>query len=283
MLRRFGRYCRPEFTALFLLLALACSRTLADDGSCGSCCGCCEPGGRTYVGVFGGGGCSHLGTSTQTGTVFFDESAGGTLNVHATGGGDTRGAGIVGLQIGHEWSMGPNRGGWGLLPAVELEGFYLGESQRATVVDTGSRIAEHTFVNKLPMNNAAFLANVVLGIRTPCEGITPYFGGGFGTTCVSISDSDSSQVNPPEAGVNHFNSGTDSSQWAIAAQAKVGVRFALTERCYMFTEYRYLLVGSTDHTFGSTVVPGHAATTSWNVHLGSMSHHLGVAGIGFNF
>ena len=45
----------------------------------------------------------------------------------------------------------------------------------------------------------------------------------------------------------------------------------------------YLYVGSTTYIFGSTVYPTHVPTTDWTVHFNDMSHHLGVAGIGFRF
>ena len=133
------------------------------------------------------------------------------------------------------------------------------------------------------MDNAAFLTNVVLSVQTPFQAITPYVGGGIGAACVTISGADSLQVGPPEPGVNHFNSGPDSSSWGFAAQAKAGLRVPLGEVAYLFAEYRYLYVGSTTYIYGSTVYPTHVPTTDWTVHFNDMSHHLGVVGIGFRF
>ena len=73
------------------------------------------------------------------------------------------------------------------------------------------------------------------------------------------------------------------SSWAFAAQGKAGVRFNLTERCWLFTEYRFLYVGSTNFVFGPTVYPTHVPTTPWTVHFGGMCQNLGVGGIGFSF
>ena len=100
---------------------------------------------------------------------------------------------------------------------------------------------------------------------------------------MSIHGADSTQLAPPEPGINHFNSNPNASCWGFAAQAKVGVRFHLAEQCYVFAEYRYLYVGATTYTFGSTQFPGHPPTTPWTVRFGDVSSHLGVGGIVFSF
>jgi opacity protein-like surface antigen len=277
MLRRFGWFCRPELAGI-LALALLCSSTLAqEDGSC-------APASRgTYIGVFGGGGCSTISNVTQLGNALFPPDRGGPLDVHATGSSGTLGVGLVGLQIGHEWSGNAEAGGWGLLPAFEMEGFYLAGTQRASLNNPTNRLPQHVFDDSFPMDNAAFLTNVVLSVPTPYQRITPYVGGGIGAACVTISGANSAQVRPPEPGVNHFNSGPDSSSWGFAAQAKAGLRVALGERVYLFAEYRYLYVGSTTYIFGSTVYPTHVPTTDWTVHFSDMNQHMGVGGIGFRF
>jgi opacity protein-like surface antigen len=277
MLARCRRCCSPEIAGI-LLLALACSSALADDD-----CGCTPEGRGTYVGVFGGGGCSSINDVSQVGTALFPDSRGGPLAVNATGSSGNHGAGLVGLQIGHEWSAGSAGGGWALLPAVEFEGYYLGGTQGADLINPTTRLPEHRFEDSFPMDNAVFLTNVVVSLQTPYQGLTPYVGGGIGTACVSINGADSAQVSPPEPGINHFNSGPDSSCWGFAAQGKVGLRIALTQHAYLFTEYRYLYVSSTTYTFGSTQYPTHVPTTPWTVHFGDMSNHLGVGGIGFSF
>lgn len=249
--------------------------------------------GRPYAAVFGGGGSFNINNVNQVGTALFSDSDGGPLNVNAVGSTGYNGLGLVGVQIGHEWSghgscgdccndCCSGGGGWGLLPAVEFEGFYLGGTQRSDVNNPGTRLGEHRFTVTMPMDNWALLANAVVSVQAN-ESIFPYVGIGIGTANVRLSGADSLQFAPPEAGVNHFDSNPNSSAWAFAAQAKVGVRLALTERAYVFTEYRFLYVGSTTQTFGSTVAPGHVATTPWTLHLGDIYHHLGVAGVGFSF
>lgn len=259
------------------LLALSGSPAIADDCQC--------PAGRgTYVGIFGGGGSGSVDTVTQSGTALLPDAAGGPLAVSAAGNGDSHGVGLVGVHIGHEWagrSLGSD--GWRLLPAFEFEGFYLGGTQRANIDNITTRLPQHNFDVTLPMDTGVFLTNAVFSFAAPGRRFNPYVGAGIGAAGISISGADSLQLAPLEAGVNHFNSGTDSSCWGFAAQAKVGVRLPLSERFYLFGEYRLLYVGSTTYNFGSTVSPGHVPTTPWNVHLSDSFNHVGVAGIGFSF
>ena len=237
------------------------------------------PGRGAYVGLFGGGGGGSTRTIKQLGTVFFPEVAGGPLAVNAAGRANTGGVWFVGAQIGHEWAYGSR-----LRPAFEIEGFYLaGGTQRARLDNTNVRLAEQTFDAAFPMHTTVVLANAVLSFPTSYPNITPYVGGGAGVARVSIDGASSAQINPAEPGVNHFNSGPDSSAWTFAAQAKAGVRFALGSNAYVFGEYRYLYVGSTDQIFGSTAYPAHAPTSPWTVRFGDTSYHLAAGGIGFGF
>lgn len=233
-----------------------------------------------YAGVFGGGGSSTAADVSQLGTAFFPDVAGGPLAVNATGRTDSGGVGFVGGQIGYELSSYPSV----VLPAFEIEGFYLDTgTRRATLQNPTNRLPEHIFDDTFPMNSAVFLANMVLSFPTSYAGVTPYIGGGIGGALVSIDGAKSLQTSPSEGALNHFNSGTDSSAWTFAAQVKAGVRVSLGRNAFVFGEYRYLYVGSVDQTFGSTVYPTHAPTSAWTVRLDETSHHLGTAGIGFNF
>jgi opacity protein-like surface antigen len=237
-----------------------------------------------YAGVFGGGGGSSATDVTQFGTVFFTEAEGGPLAVNATGKTDSGGVGFVGGQVGYEFSRGSAALPSLVLPAFEIEGFYLDTGTRnATLQNPGDRLPEHTFDDTLPMNSAVLLANMVLSFPTAYPGVTPYIGGGIGGALVKVDGANSLQTNPAEDDINHFSSASDSSAWTFAAQAKAGVRIALGSNAYLFGEYRYLYVGSTDLTFGSTVYPNHAATSPWTVRLDETSYHLATAGIGFGF
>jgi len=232
-----------------------------------------------YVGVFGGGGFSTSTDVNQLGTAFFTEAQGGPLAVNATGKIDSGGVGFVGGQIGYELAYGSM-----VMPAFELEGFYLRSGNRSGTLDSPTdRLDEHTFDNTFSIRSSVYLASMVLSFPTLHPGMTPYIGGGIGGARVSVSGANSLQTSPPEDGVNHFNSGTDSAVWTFAAQAKAGVRFALGRNAYVFGEYRYLYVGSTDQIFGNTVYPFHAPTTAWTVRFDDTSYHLATAGIGFNF
>jgi hypothetical protein len=233
-----------------------------------------------YVGLFGGGAFGGGSNVSQLGTVFFVEAQGGPLAVNAAGRTGSSSVGFAGAHVGHEWSYGSY-----LLPAVEIEGLYLSRSQqRATLQNPSDRIAEGTFDNTFPTRTAVALANAVVGFRTPYQGVTPYIGVGMGAANVSIDGASSSQINPPEPGINHFNSDASSSAWTFAAQAKAGVRVALgNSGAYLFGEYRYLYVGSVDQIFGNTVAAGHASTSPWTVRFDDTSYHLASGGIGFSF
>jgi len=237
------------------------------------------PGRGLYVGVFGGGGSSTGTDVTQRGTAFFPEVSGGPLAVNATGRTDSGGVGFVGGQIGYELSY-PSV----VVPAFEIEGVYLDAGTRRTSLQNPTnRLSEHTFDATFPMNSAVFLANMVFSFPTAYAGVTPYIGGGIGGARVSIDGAKSLQTNPSEGDLNHFNSGPDASAWTFAAQVKAGIRVAISRNAYLFGEYRYLYVGSSDQTFGSTVDPAHVPTSAWTVSFDETSHHLGTAGIGFNF
>ena len=157
--------------------------------------------GGAYVGVFGGGG-SRGGTDvSQLGTVFFVEAVGGPLAVDATGRTSSGGVGFGGAHLGYEWSYGTY-----LRPALEIEGFYLaGNQPRATLVTPTDRFAEHSFDKTFPTRTTVLLANMVVGFNTPYQGITPYIGGGIGAANVSINGATSTQTDPAEPGINHFN------------------------------------------------------------------------------
>jgi opacity protein-like surface antigen len=237
------------------------------------------PGRGVYVGVFGGGGYGGSTDITQRGTAFFTEAEGGPLAVDARGSAGGGGVGFVGGQVGYEFSHNSL-----MLPAFEIEGLYLASGTRSmTASNPTDRLDEHTFEDSFKVNNTVFLANMVLSFPTSYHGLTPYIGGGIGAARVAANSADSLQVAPPEAGVNHFNSDTSSEAWTFAGQLKAGVRLALGSNAYLFGEYRYLYIGSTEQTYGSTVYPGHAPTSPWTVNMDATSNSLATAGIGVNF
>ncbi|MHB1946979.1 MAG: outer membrane protein [Gammaproteobacteria bacterium] len=238
-----------------------------------------------YLGVFGGGGALGNEHVTQTGIAFFPASRGGPLNVHASGDPSSNTVGIGGMHVGYEWHMCPpgrDVGIWNIVPAVELEGYYLGVTQNGHLINPTTRLPEHNFKDNFPMNNGVILANGVFTLKTPYSNvITPYVGGGVGTAILSISGANSLQTAPAEPGINHFNSNTNASDWTFAAQAKVGLHFDLTCYCRLFAEYRYLYLSPTSYTFGATKYPTHVPTTKWNVNFASMNYNMGAAGIEF--
>lgn len=256
---------------LVIVASFLAAPAVADEGGAAGARG-------AYVSLFGGGGVHSSGDVTQLGTVFYVEAQGGPMAVNATGKTDSSNVAFIGVQLGHEWARG------NLLAALELEGLYLpGRSQHARLENPTDRLAEQTFDDSFKMNNAVILANLVLSFPTSNARVTPYIGGGIGLARVDVTSAESTQVNPAEPGINHFNSGSSSTAWTFAAQAKAGIRYALDDNLYLFGEYRYLLIDATDQTLGSTVYPAHAPTTPWTVRFDGVSYHLATAGIGMSF
>jgi opacity protein-like surface antigen len=275
MLQPLRGVLRPVHAGILILVATCPMVQAQSDGG---------PTGRgMYAGVFGGGGSSHISSIDQMGTEYFIEAQGGPMSVNAVGSAGNDGVGLVGLQIGHEWTSGAPEGSWGVLPAVELEAMYLTGTSSAQLDNETLRLAEHVFDDAFPMDNFALLASGVVSFQTPLVNLFPYIGGGLGMTNVKIDGASSFQLEPAEPGLNHFNGNPNSSAVGLSAQFKAGLRVNLTERMFLFTEYRYLYVGSTTHTFGSTQDPAHAPTSPWTVQLKDMNYHLGIGGIGFDF
>ena len=77
-----------------------------------------------YLGVFGGGSASESTNMTQSGVAFHEPPE----NVSVQGTSQIKTGAIGGSHLGYEWSEIPmgSPSGWGLLPAVEVEGYYLG-------------------------------------------------------------------------------------------------------------------------------------------------------------
>jgi opacity protein-like surface antigen len=185
----------------------------------------------------------------------------------------------VGYQ-GHEILLDP-KSQWALVPAAELEGYYLGNTSYTghLINDEATRLDEHDFTVTYPIERGVFLTNAVFNLNIPCYRFHPYVGLGFGAAIVNISGADSLQVSPPEAGVNHYNSSTGDTAPTFAGQVKAGVSYDINDCLSLFAEYRWLYLSTTHFTFGSTVYPGHAVTSSWQVKLDHQNFNMGAVGI----
>lgn len=234
-----------------------------------------------YLSVFGGGGVFSADKLNQTGVALFDPGQGGPLSVNANGAGSTSGVGIVGVNAGYPLGVEKH----GLTPALEVEGYYLGGTQTGdNLVNVTDRLPEHDFTVKYPMNTGVFLANAVVNFGHFChDKLHSYAGLGVGTAVVSISGADSTQISPPEAGINHYNSNPNASDWTFATQAKMGLNYALTQSLGIFAEYRFLYLSPTSYTFGSTQYPTHTATTSWDVNISGLYNNMGAVGLQYKF
>ena len=239
---------------------------------------------QMYVGVFGGGGTVNDNNFQQRGTALYDPP----LIVDAQAAPTPDPAWIIGAQGGYklpEWHLG--KGGsslWSITPAAELEGYYLSVTETATLINPTDRIPEHTFVDTFPMNTGVFLANAVFVLNNSNKPrIHPYVGGGVGFSLVSISEATSTQINPAEPGVNHFDQNPNASNWTFAVQGKAGLQLDLNEHWKVFGEYRYLYLASTYYNFGATQYGTHIPTTNWTVNFQNLNTNLGSAGIKYQF
>jgi len=237
--------------------------------------------GGAYLGAFGGWGRHGDSGLHQLGTAFFTEAQGGPESVNANGRVKTSSTGFVGVQAGYEL---PHDDDARLLPAVEVEALYLTrEKQEARLLNPTLRLSERLFNDTIPTSTAVVLANAVVGFKTPYQSITPYIGGGIGAAYIRADGASSSQLDPAEPGINHFNSKPGSSSFTAAAQLKAGARVALSDRTYLFGEYRYLYVGAHEQTFGAASYASHVPTSPWTVSYDGTSYNLLTAGIGVRF
>lgn len=245
---------------------------------------CCEPEteSRFYVGAFGGELYSDANSMYQYGTAFFAEASGGPLAIIAEGKLNKTTSGFGGVQIGYEFSK-PGCSSWTLATAGELEAFFFSQKKNGHLINqTVVGLPEHDFADSFHMDSSVVLANVVLSMKTDSLcGLSPYVGGGFGAAHLSLSKADSLQVEPDEAGINHFNSNRKDTSWAFAAQAKAGLRYNFYQKFHIFAEYRYLYVDQSNYILGSTNYPTHVPTSPWNVKV--KNTHFNAFAIGLQF
>lgn len=241
--------------------------------------------GKVYVGVFGGGGSSDKFNASQFGTAFYTEAAGGPLAVNAFGSLNSQSSSFFGAQLGYqaqEILLNPCSQ-WSLGPAGELEGYSMNNSSfHGDLINNTTRLPEHDFSVSYPMSRTVFLANAVLNFNHPCMLVHPYIGLGIGNAIVRITSADATQISPPEVGINHYNTSTNDSNSTFAGQIKLGLGYDINRYISLFVDYRWLYLASTKFVFGSTVAPGHVATSSWLVNLDAQRYNLVNIGIRVN-
>jgi opacity protein-like surface antigen len=234
-----------------------------------------------YFGGFGGWVFPYSVPVSQSGTAFYTEGAGGPLAVEATGNAHGRTKGFGGVHIGYEW-MNAICPGFRLAPALEIEGAYFANTiKKVDLNNPTTRLPEHDFLDTLPLRIGTLLANGILEFNN--DYISPYVGVGVGVGFVSIHDANSSQVAPPEVGVNHFNSDRSEFTSLFATQAKAGLRYRFFKHYRLSAEYRFIYLTSSNFTFGSTSYPNHVPTSPWMVKLGGLAYNGLTLGFDFIF
>ncbi|MGB6104554.1 MAG: outer membrane beta-barrel protein [Pusillimonas sp.] len=234
-----------------------------------------------YLGAFGGLGSAASASMQQKGAVHLNQHL--SLPINARGStSDTR-VSMGGVHVGYEWRRQDiGTSSWGLRPAAELEGFYIGKHTPVGEMPVMPRALGTQYVY-FPMTAGVVLANAVFTLQTPYSSkVFPYVGLGAGVAFLSAKGTDS--ANPSEPGINHFNSDPDASASAFAMQFKAGIKGQIAKNLYLFTEYRYLSISSTSYTFGATDYPGvHLPTAPWHLGLGRQRYDFVVAGLQYKF
>ena len=242
--------------------------------------------GKIYFGVFGGGGSANEASLGQYGTSFYPEARGGPLAVNAFGHSNNQDLWFVGGHMGYRFPQLAYRGpvsSWGLIPAVELEGYNVGKTTFLgnDIVNVTTRLPEHSFSISYPLKTGVFLTNAVLNFVPDQCRWHPYVAAGIGTAFLSISNAISTQIAPVEPGINQFNSNPNATDTTFAAQGKVGLDYEISPHLSLFAEYRGLYLANSGFTFGSTVYPTHNVTTNWHLELGDKYYNLGAVGLHF--
>lgn len=276
----FNLFSKVRLSALLALMSCSAMTSSLRAGDCCDPCSC----NRMYIGAFGGGIYSNSSRVSQYGTAFFSEvDSIGPLSVIGEGHLNETSTGFGGLQIGYEWSK-PSCSGWSLAPAGELEVVFFKHKKHGHLINqTVIGLDEHDFADSFHMNSSVILANFVLSLKSACLWrISPYIGGGIGAARISLHDADSFQVEPVEAGINHFNSNRSDSTWAFAAQAKAGLRYNFCRLFHIFIEYRYLYIDSSNYIFGATNYTTHVPTSPWNVKVKNTHYNAFAVGIQYD-
>ena len=260
--------------AAALLIATTCAPCLAESSG--------DKG--PYIGLFGGLGALTASQLQQKGAVFLRAPQKlPLLPIDANGStSNSTSVAIGGAHLGYEWNRLTLGSDWGLKPAAEIEGIYIGKHSPTGEMPVRPIFLGTQYVN-IPMTTGVFLANAVFTFHTPYTNkVFPYVGVGAGVAFTSIKGADS--ANPSEPGINHFNSDRDASDSSLALQLKAGIKGEVTRNLSLFAEYRYLSIKSTNYVFGSTDYPGaHLPTAPWHVKLGRRHYNLFVAGLQYKF
>lgn len=236
-----------------------------------------------YLGVFGGGGAVSSTRLSQFATVLYSEAQGGPLAVNAFGQSDRDSVWLVGARLGYRW-LDRTWSSWRVTPALELEGYYLSASLEGDDLNNNTtRLANHDFRVRYPMDTGVFLVNAVLNLDKPdFQRIHPYLGFGMGSAVIAVSNANSTQKTPPQPGVNHYNSNPDDTAMALAVQPKLGLQFDWSAQTRLFVEYRFLYLAGTKYRFGSTAYPDHSPTSNWNVNIGSQYYNVATVGLQYD-
>lgn len=240
---------------------------------------------KVYVGLFGGGSSANNFSMNQYGTAFYTEANGGPVAVNGVGRINGSSASFFGVQLGYQSQAMLFGHGTEVTftPAGELEMISMSKNTfNGTFTNNTDRLDAHAFALSYPMNRNIFLVNALVNFSHPRCPIHPYIGFGIGDAVIRINGANAAQINPLEAGVNHYNANPSDSTSTFAGQIKAGFTYDICQYVSAFAEYRWLYLASTQFTFGSTVYPTHVVTSSWQVKMDAQTDNMLDIGLRFN-
>lgn len=167
-------------------------------------------------------------------------------------------------------------------PAIEVEAFFYSHNKKGRLTHHTHKWHKHHFEDSFDTRRSVLLVNVVFSLNNSCGGISPYIGGGIGTTFISLHNAKSLQVSPEDSGRNHCNTNPSDSSWVMAAQVKAGLRYKFCDFFHIFGEYRYLYVDSSNFILGPKGSSIHSPTSPWIVKVKNTHNNAFAVGILFD-
>ena len=197
-----------------------------------------------YAAIFGGGGGSSNVNATQTGYALYEPGyADGRTFIRPMQGNtsSSNGTGLVGMQVGEEWSVRPIAGSRpGLATCCRVRSFLSPghprrKSDQSHHSDRGTRLHRYIPDGFWGIYSQRGYQSPDLPSPSPLHwGRRRHRVRRYQTSQFRTNRTVWSRHQP-------FESGPDSSRWTFASQAKTGIRINLTDRIWVFGEYRFFM------------------------------------------
>jgi opacity protein-like surface antigen len=222
-----------------------------------------------YIAIEGGANFAQSYDRKEVRTESANGPAPGATSYYGHGS-DSLGA-VGGLRVGYDFASLPLGGRFRLQPAVELESYYLNSYSKETSQSDGS----NSYFHRTEFNDAAFLANGILRLKTGTL-FTPYCGVGIGGEYVS---NDHNRITNLADGDKYNQTNNDDLDFAV--QALAGFDVEVAKGWSLFAEYKYL--GALDPDLTNSYQAAGGFTVNRESRLSWYSQNLVVAGLKYKF